>query len=84
MPLVFWHWLILGVGLVVLEALLPGVYLLWFGVAAIVTGLLTLPGLLTAVLPEPSWQLQVGVFAVLCFISVVVGRRVWKGNYIRK
>jgi len=34
----YWIWLALGLLLVALEMIVPGVFLLWFGVAAIVTG----------------------------------------------
>ena len=32
--LAFWHWLLLGIFLVLLEIFSPGVYLLWLGLAA--------------------------------------------------
>ena len=38
----YWVWLTLGVVLAGAEMLLPGVYLIWLALAAIVTGLLTL------------------------------------------
>ena len=37
--LTFWHWLIFGLGLMALEAFLPGAFFLWPGLAAIVVGL---------------------------------------------
>jgi len=37
-----WNWLILGVVLFVLEFMLPGVHFLWFGVAAVIVGILAL------------------------------------------
>ena len=37
-----WVWLTLGLVLAGLEMLLPGVYLIWLAVAAIITGVLTL------------------------------------------
>lgn len=36
-----WLWLTLGVVLAMLEMLVPGVYLIWLAVAALITGLLT-------------------------------------------
>jgi len=36
-----WSWLILGLLLLVGEAVVPGVFLVWFGAAGIVVGLLT-------------------------------------------
>ncbi len=74
MTLVFWHWLVLGAALIGLEAILPGVFLLWFGIAGVATGVILLAPLLL-VLPVP-WQGQVLLFAVLSVVSIVIGRRV--------
>ena len=65
----FWHWLILGVALIAAEMVIPGVFLLWLGVAALVTG-----GIVYA-LPDLSWQLQFLAYAVLAVISVFAGWR---------
>lgn len=64
----FWHWLILGIALTVLETVAPGVVFLWMGIAAGLTGLivLTIDGL--------SWQIQTLLFAALSVVSVVSGR----------
>ena len=72
--LLYWHWLVFGAALVGLEALLPGVFLLWLGVAGLVTGLLLLMPVLI-VLPAAPWQGQVLLFALLSVVSIVVGRR---------
>ena len=37
----YWVWITIGLVLAALEILLPGVYLIWLAVAAIITGLLT-------------------------------------------
>lgn len=60
----FWHWFVLGLGLVIAEMLIPGVFLLWIGIAAGITGLITL------LAPTLSWQIQFIVFAGLAVISV--------------
>ena len=64
----FWHWLILGVLLIVLEIFAPGVVFLWVGVAAIVTGIVSW------LAPDLGVQWQVIVFAVLSVASVLGGR----------
>ncbi len=64
----FWHWWILGVGLVVLEALVPGVVFMWMGIAAGFTGLILI------VFSGLQWEHQVLVFATLSVISVLGGR----------
>ncbi len=71
----FWHWLILGIVLVSLEAVIPGVLLVWLGLAALLTGLILLPLPSVLVLTEIPWQGQLTLFAVLSVVSVLVGVR---------
>jgi membrane protein implicated in regulation of membrane protease activity len=49
----FWHWLVFGMLLMIVEVFLPGFVILWFGLGAILVSLLML------VLPDLpfSWQL---------------------------
>jgi tripartite-type tricarboxylate transporter receptor subunit TctC/membrane protein implicated in regulation of membrane protease activity len=65
-------WILVGLGLLGAEMLLPGVYLLWIGVAAIGTGLL----LLTL---APGFGVAVAVFLVLLAagvgLSLMIRRR---------
>ena len=63
-----WVWLTLGVLLAGLEMVVPGVYLIWLGIAAIVTGVLT--GLLHLSLP-----VQVIDFVFLSLICAYSARR---------
>lgn len=63
-----WVWLTLGVLLAGLEMLVPGVYLIWLAIAAIITGVLT--GLLHLTLP-----VQVIDFVFLALIAVFSARR---------
>ncbi len=73
-----WFWLILGALLVLSEFFATGVVALFFGIGAILVGVLTAVGLLDS-LPE-----QVIVFAVLSVGSLLFARekiRVWfRGN----
>jgi len=64
-----WSWIILGVVLVGLELLAPGIFLLWLGLAAIVTGLVD--GALGL-----SWQASTLLFALFSVAAVVIGRLV--------
>ena len=67
-----WNWMVLGAVLLTLEIVAPGAYLLWRGIAAILTGTLSLQ------LWESAfwvWQVQVLVFLALSIASVLVGRR---------
>ena len=62
---VYWNWWVLGVALMAAEALLPGFFFLWMGVAALVVGLAL------TVLPDLGWTYQVLLFAVLSVGSIV-------------
>jgi membrane protein implicated in regulation of membrane protease activity len=69
-----WNWMILGTVLLALEILTPGVYLLWLGIAAIITGLLSFAFWETAFW---GWQVQILAFLDLTIVSVLIGRRVF-------
>ncbi len=64
--LVYWHWWILGVGLVILEIFAPGAIFLWMGIAAGIVGFILM------LFPELTWQIQFVFFAVLSIASIVV------------
>jgi inner membrane protein len=70
-----WLWLIAAAALGIAELLVPGVYLIWIGLAALVTGLATL------VLPLPVVA-QFALFAATAFAAVYAGRRYLKENPI--
>lgn len=62
-----WAWFVFGAVLIGLELVVPGVFLLWLGLAAIATGLADgMAGL--------SWQASTLLFAGLSVIAVLVGR----------
>lgn len=63
-----WNWLFLAVALFGLEAVVPGVHFVWFGLAAMLVGI---AGLATGF----AWQWQLVAFAVLSVASVFVARR---------
>ena len=63
-----WVWLTLGLVLAGLEMLLPGVYLIWLAVAAIVTGVLTL-------VFDVSLPLQIVDFVFLSLIVAFSAKR---------
>lgn len=65
-----WHWWIASVLLIVAELLAPGIYLLWLGLAALVTGVV-------AWMAGIGWQSQVMIFAVLSMASALGGRMVY-------
>jgi inner membrane protein len=63
-----WNWLIVGLVLMALELLAPGVFLFWLGLAALLVGLLSFAINL-------SWQLQLLLFAGLAAAAVPLWRR---------
>ena len=63
-----WLWAIGGVLLLALEILVPGVFLVWIGIAAIVTGIF-------ALLFGIGLAGQLGLFALYSILAVMVGRR---------
>ena len=60
-----WAWIVLGLVLLGLELLAPGVFLVWLGIAGVLTGLVTL------IQPLP-WPVQWLVFAALSLVSILV------------
>lgn len=69
MQIEFWHWLIVGVLLLALEVVTPAMILLWFGIGALLTGLLHW------VLPELGFGWQALFFATFSLISVFAWRK---------
>jgi membrane protein implicated in regulation of membrane protease activity len=68
-----WNWWIAGLLLLGFEVVLPGFFLLWLGLSAIVVGTITLTiGFEAAWWP---WQVQVIVFGILSLLLAVLGRR---------
>jgi inner membrane protein len=63
-----WAWIVLGLALMGLELLAPGVFLLWLGLAAMLTGVLDWAFAL-------SWQASALCFALLSVVSVLAGRK---------
>jgi inner membrane protein len=66
----FWHWWVLGIGLIVLEVLSPGVFFLWIGIAAVLVGLLLLG------LPHLTWEWQLLAFALFSVAAIAL-QRAW-------
>ena len=62
-----WLWLSIGLILLVLEIVVPGVVFLWLGFAAIVVGI-------SVFVIDLSWQSQIILFGCLSLISVIAGR----------
>ncbi len=63
-----WNWLILAALLLVLELAAPGVFLVWFGLAAAAVGAV-------ALLTDIAWQWQAVQFALLSLAVVALARK---------
>ena len=66
--MVFWHWWVLALVLLVLEAMVPGAIFLWMAFAAAIVGTLLL------LAADLSWQIQWTVFAITSVASMVAWR----------
>ncbi|MER8724195.1 NfeD family protein [Mesorhizobium sp. M1027] len=73
-----WSWMVLGLILLVMEVIAPGIFMLWIGIAALLIGVVSLliwdAGVWT-------WQVQVVAFLVLSLVSAYVGKRVVGGRH---
>jgi len=67
-----WVWFVAAGIFLLLELVSPGVFFIWLGIAAALTGVIDN-------LHDLTWQGELAVFAVLAVISVVVGRRFYNG-----
>jgi membrane protein implicated in regulation of membrane protease activity len=72
MALGAWNWMILAAILFVLELLAPGIFLMWFGVAAAVTGLIVFRY-------DITWQWQLIWFCGLSLATALLAEK-----YLRK
>ena len=72
--MLYWHWWVLGLSLLMLEIFVSGTFFLWMAIAAGVIGLVTL------VIPAISWELQWFLFALLSLTSIALWRMQAKKN----
>lgn len=59
-----WNWFILGLILLGMEVLVPGTFVLWLGIAALLTGAVTF-------FLGIAWQAQLIAFAILSVLAVI-------------
>ena len=71
-----WNWFILAVVMLLLETAIPGVHFMWFGMAAVVLGVLTL------LIPMPI-AIQLVLFALVALLMILVARRYWSPESIK-
>ncbi len=65
----YWHWWIIAIVLIILELFAPGAFMLWIGISAAIVGLLL------AIFPAMSWEIQFILFAVFSIASIFAWRR---------
>jgi len=68
----YWHWWLLGLVLLILEVFSPGVFFMWLGFAAGLTGLVLMAQ------PDLSWEWQLVLFGVAGVALALLGYRLVK------
>ena len=61
----YWTWLVAAGVLLILELTAPGVFFIWLGAAAALTGVIAL------VIPGLGWEIEALLFALLAVLSIV-------------
>ncbi len=67
----YWNWVFLGLLLMALETVIPGVHFLWFGVAAVAVGALALALSTVGHADLFTWPWQLVAFAVSAVVTVL-------------
>ena len=63
----FWSWLIFGVILMAIELFMPGVFVVWIGLAAVISGIIF------SIFTDLTLSYQLLTFAILSIICVILG-----------
>lgn len=69
----YWQWWVIAIIFIILEMFAPGAFMLWLGIAAAVVGIIL------AVIPSMSWEIQYTLFAVISVASILA----WKKMQLR-
>lgn len=69
----YYHWILLGLVLLVLEIFVGGAFLMWLGLSSIVVGVLVL--LLPWIGVHPGWEWQLVMFSIGAFGAIILWRR---------
>jgi membrane protein implicated in regulation of membrane protease activity len=72
--LLFWHWLALGLVLLIFEVAIGLGFLFWVGLAALITGFVVF------IVPTLIWPYQCLLFAVIAIINTIVWWRAIRKN----
>ncbi|RTL33821.1 MAG: NfeD family protein [Rhodocyclaceae bacterium] len=68
----WWHWIVLGIALVIAELVVPAFFVIWFGLGAL------LVGLVLTLLPALGMTVQLALWILASLAMVVLWFRVFK------
>lgn len=68
-----WNWFIVAAIMALLETVVPGIHFMWFGLAAVVLGVIVL------LLPMPV-AAQLVVFGIVSLAMILIARRYWSAQ----
>ena len=74
MQILWWHWVVLGIVLMLLELAVPAFFLIWFGLGALIVGALL------AVFPPAPFALQVLAWTAFSLLFIWLWFKVFKPN----
>jgi membrane protein implicated in regulation of membrane protease activity len=74
MNLLWWHWMVLGIALMLLELAVPAFFLVWFGVGAIIVGVLLLA------VPEVGFAWQIVLWSACSLAFIFLWFKVFRPN----
>ena len=77
MEYLWWHWVVLGIALMLLELAVPAFFLLWFGLGAVIVGVLL------AAFPEMSLAFQFATWTLSSLFFIWLWFKVFKPNVHR-
>jgi membrane protein implicated in regulation of membrane protease activity len=72
MTIEWWHWMVLGIGLVLLELAIPAFFVIWFGLGALFVGVILVAA------PSASLPVQVVVWIAASLAFVFLWFKVFK------
>lgn len=78
MEIVWWHWIVLGLGLAMIELMVPSFFIIWFGLAALLVGLVVL------VVPDLGFSAQIFIWTLLSIGMTALWFKIFRpGNKTR-
>ena len=68
----FWHWLVLGLALIIIELFAWSTFFLWMGISAVIVGILLYLS------PNMSWETQLLIFSFLSIVTIYLAKKFLK------